>query len=92
MAMAWGFLQERFEDIWGLVKKASPSLMGAVIKFICGGFASEARAGEIEAFFKEHPLPAHTRTIDQVLENIRSNATFLQRIKDSAGFVAALEV
>jgi hypothetical protein len=35
------------------------------------------------AFFEENPLPSSTRRISQLLENIRTNALFLDRIKDS---------
>ena len=41
--MAWEFLQAHFDEIWGMIEKASPSLMGAVVSFCANGFASEAR-------------------------------------------------
>ena len=38
-------------------------------------------ADDIEEFFKKNPAPEATRTISQVLEQIRSNAMWLQRDK-----------
>lgn len=77
LELMWKFLQSNFDLIYGMVKTASPSIMDAVIRTCAAGFASEAKASEIEAFFKDHPLPQNKRTIAQVLEEMRSNAKFL---------------
>ena len=57
--------------------------MDAVIHYSTAGFASEARAAEIEAFFVAHPLPSNQRSIAQLLEATRTTALFAQRIKGS---------
>jgi hypothetical protein len=37
--------------------KASPSIMDAVIVYSINKFCTNARADEVEAFFKQNPLP-----------------------------------
>ena len=42
-------------------------------------FASEAKAAEVEAFFKDKDTPGADRSISQALETIRLNAAWLER-------------
>lgn len=82
-AIAWNYFKSNFEHIKGMLAKASPSLMDAVIVYSISRFCTNERADEIEAFFKENPLPSSERKISQSIENMRSNAQLLQRIKES---------
>lgn len=82
-ALSWQYLKDNFQHIKEMLAKASPSLMDAVIMFTCGKFCTYALADELEAFFEKNPLPSSSRRISQLLENIRTNALFLDRIKDS---------
>lgn len=59
--------------------------MDAVIVYSCGSFASEDKANEIEAFFRQNPLPSSARKIAQTLERIRINARFVDRLKSEIG-------
>ena len=43
-----------------------------------GVFTTTQKAEEVELFFKENPTPQASRTIDQVLEKIKSNALWLE--------------
>lgn len=79
LMMMWDFFRNEFDFINNLVKKASNSIMEAVIQASTAGFASEERAQEIEAFFEKHPLPQCKRKITQILEEIRTSAGFLSR-------------
>ncbi|KAG5192903.1 membrane alanyl aminopeptidase [Tribonema minus] len=81
--LAWAFFKDNFERLRGMLGKASPSLMDAVILYSSGGFCDHDKAAEVEQFFKDHPLPSNARKISQVLEGIRINATFLQRMTTS---------
>lgn len=81
--VSWNFLQEHLNDIKAMIGKASPSLMDGVINCCCGGFCSQDKATEIEHFFKSNPLPSSARTITQLVENIRSNANFLDTLRKS---------
>jgi len=78
--LAWTFLQNNVEEIRGMLKSASPSLMDAVISYCAGGFCSAAKADEIERFFQAKPFPQNRRKISQVLEEIRASAAFLERM------------
>ena len=45
--LTWEFFQTNFERIKGMLAKASPSLMDAVILFCCGGFTEEGKMQEV---------------------------------------------
>lgn len=45
--LSWEFFQEKFETIKGMLAKASPSLMDAVIISCCGGFTDEGKMKEV---------------------------------------------
>jgi puromycin-sensitive aminopeptidase len=66
-----------------MLDMASPSLMDAVIVMCAGSFCSEARADEIQAFFKEHPFPKNERKIAQMTENMRANGKLLATLQAS---------
>ena len=82
--IAWKYLQDHFERLQGMLAKASPSLMSAVVVMCAGGFASEDMADEIDKFFVDHPLPNCARRIAQMTENMRANGKFLATIQASA--------
>jgi puromycin-sensitive aminopeptidase len=64
--------------------KASPSLMAAMIITSINRFCTAARADEVEAFFKTHPVPTCERRIVQALENMRANAAMLEALCKSS--------
>jgi len=80
VSLCWSFFKDNFDRVQGLVKTANPSLMDAVIEFSTRGFCSATAADEIDTFFKEHPLPQNKRKVSQILEEMRANAAFLDRI------------
>eukprot|EP00658_Telonema_sp_P-2_P051077 TRINITY_DN390_c0_g1_i1.p1 TRINITY_DN390_c0_g1~~TRINITY_DN390_c0_g1_i1.p1 ORF type:complete len:926 (-),score=306.71 TRINITY_DN390_c0_g1_i1:329-3106(-) len=75
--LCWTWFRTNFEDL-KLRASASMGIMGHVVRACTDMFVSNERAGEVEAFFKEHPLPACERKIAQVLEGIRSNSSFVE--------------
>jgi len=78
--MTWEFFKTNFEKISTMLKAANPSLMDAMITYAANGFCHFAAADEVETFFKENPRPQSQRTIAQVLEGVRANAAFLERV------------
>ena len=68
-----------------MVKKASPSLMDACIVSCCGSFCTESKANEIQDFLNSKDLKSNARTISQLLENMRTNASFLEKLKEALG-------
>jgi puromycin-sensitive aminopeptidase len=81
--MTWKYFQDHLERLSQMLDKASPSLMDAVIVMCAGSFCSEARADEIQAFFKEHPFPKNERKIAQMTENMRANGKLLATLQAS---------
>jgi puromycin-sensitive aminopeptidase len=84
LELAWTFFQENYERIRGMIAKASPSLMDAAIVYSVAGFATDAKADEISAYFTDADgkpkLPQNNRKIQQTVEGIRTNAAFSKRI------------
>lgn len=79
--LAWQFLQENwaeFDRRYGDGK----FFLRWLISSCTEDFMSEEKAQEVEAFFRDHPVPAASRTILQSLERIRSNAAWLARDRD----------
>lgn len=79
-AMSWQFYKDNFNKMHSMLKTANPSLMDAAIQTSTTGLCSAAGADEVEAFFKEHPLPQNQRKISQIVEDMRTNGKFLDRI------------
>jgi len=78
--LAFQFFTERFGEIQKKLAAASPSLMDAVIHNCCGGFYSADKVQQVANFFEEHPLPSSARTISQLLESMRINVQFFDRV------------
>jgi len=81
--ISWKYYKENFAKIKGMIEKGSSSLMNACIVYCCGSFCSNEKADDIEAFFKENPLPSSQRKIDQTVESMRANAKFLEILRTS---------
>jgi puromycin-sensitive aminopeptidase len=81
--ISWKYYQDSFVRIKGMLGKASSSLMDSCIVCCAGAFTSNEKADEIQAFFEEHPLPSNTRIIAQTVENMRTNAKLVERLKAS---------
>lgn len=80
--LAWDFVKNH----WELLKKryAGGHYFTRVFSS-AGDFTNNADANEIEGFVVKNPVPEATRTIAQVLEQIRSNASWLARDKEKIG-------
>ncbi|KAG8229239.1 hypothetical protein J437_LFUL007925 [Ladona fulva] len=78
--LAWNFLQENWQVL--MERYQGGFLIARLVKSTTENFASEERAQELEAFFKEHPSPGTERTVQQSVETIRLNAEWLARDKD----------
>jgi puromycin-sensitive aminopeptidase len=74
---------QNFEHIKGMLAKASPSLMDAVIINSISRFITSAHAEEINSFFVANPLPSSERRIGQSVESIRSTGKFLEAVLNS---------
>ena len=82
-AIAWQYFQDNFDRLRAMVATASPSLFGAVIGGSTSGFVTREAAESVQAFFEANPVPQNQRLISQLLESIRGNAGFAERLLGS---------
>lgn len=54
-------------------------MLSRLVKCLTENFANEARAVEVEQFFKKNLFPGTERTVSQSVETIRLNAAWLER-------------
>ncbi len=74
--LAWDFVKENwplFRERYGHGGRMLAGLVEAM-----DVFTVTQKAEEIHSFFKENPVPQASRTIEQTLEKIRSNALWLE--------------
>ncbi|KAM7284028.1 puromycin-sensitive aminopeptidase [Ixodes scapularis] len=74
--MAWRFLQSNKGII---CERFSGFLITRLVKQVTEDFVSEEMAVEVKSFFSQNPFPGTERTVQQSLENIRLNASWLAR-------------
>ncbi|KAK3768872.1 hypothetical protein RRG08_021880 [Elysia crispata] len=79
--LAWKFFRENFHTLSD--RYEGGFLLSRLVQATTENFASEEMALEVEAYFKEHPLSAAERTIQQSIENIRLNAKWLEREEEA---------
>ena len=77
MQFTWDFFQQNLQRYTDKCGPGAASLMDAVIAGACGGFATEAKAAEVKAFFEASPMPRNERTIAQKIESIGTSAKYL---------------
>ncbi len=80
------FFRANFAAIKRKLEKSSPSLMSTTVLACCGGFASHAKAAELEQLLLKdlaEDLALQSRSISQMLEETRSNADFVEELKKS---------
>lgn len=75
--VAWKMLQDN-KDYFRKTYETS-HLMTYIVKFSTENFTTEEKAQEIEEFFKENKFPGAERTIQQSVEKVRLNASWLAR-------------
>lgn len=81
--IAWHFFKTNFDRIKGFAGGGNAWTLQGVIVCCTGGFSSEDKAVDIEAFFAANPVPNATRKISQTVEKIRINAGFVEKVKTS---------
>ncbi|GFR58996.1 puromycin-sensitive aminopeptidase [Elysia marginata] len=79
--LAWKFFKENFLTLSD--RYEGGFLLSRLVQATTENFASEEMANEVEQYFKEHPLAAAERTIQQSIENIRLNAKWLEREEEA---------
>ncbi len=75
----WNFLQTHWKTLVSRYGEGGLTL-GRAVKAI-GGSAEPKHLNSIKKFFKTHPAPGAKRSIDQLLERLEGNVTWLKRDK-----------
>mmetsp|Transcript_13033 Transcript_13033/g.26052 ORF Transcript_13033/g.26052 Transcript_13033/m.26052 type:complete len:879 (-) Transcript_13033:288-2924(-) len=78
MDRGWDFIKANWEAIFKMFSSGQ-FLLGRILKSAASAFASEAKAVEVETFFKDKDTTGAERSISQALETIRLNAQWLER-------------
>lgn len=75
--LAWDF----FKDNWKILldRYQGGFLLARLVKTTTENFTSEEMAAEVENFFTEHKCPGTERTVQQVIESIQMNVSWLKR-------------
>jgi puromycin-sensitive aminopeptidase len=73
----WKLFKENFPTIDQRYGKSG--LIGHFVSSAASGIPREEHAADVEAFFREHPVPYATERLKQALEGIRARAKFRQR-------------
>ncbi|KAF4696462.1 hypothetical protein FOZ60_000153 [Perkinsus olseni] len=81
--MAWNFLVTRFDDVKARVSSACSSLLTSVFYSCAGGSTDASRADTLERMRVEKKLNAIGRSLSQLVESIRSNATAVEHARES---------
>lgn len=76
---AWAYLVNNWDMINERYSGGGLKMLGHIIDYICGGFASSADADTVEKFFAGHPAPSASRAIAESLERIRIRAAWYRR-------------
>lgn len=75
--LAWEFFQANWKILFD--KYEGGFLLSRLVKYLTDSFASFEKAEEVEKFFQTHPFPGTERTVQQSIETIKLNATWIQR-------------
>ena len=88
LAPTWEFMKQNWAEFDRRYGGGGFAVMRLVA--ITGGFTTQERAQEVESFFREHPVPAATRTVQQSLERIELNRKWLEfNDKGLAGWLSS---
>lgn len=75
--MAWSFVKENWKKLHE--RYEGGFLLSRLVKTTTENFVTEDKAKEVKEFFKANPVEAAERTVEQSIENIRLNASWMER-------------
>ncbi len=80
--LAWEFVKANWEEFDRRYGRGGFLLM-RLIESVSSHFATPEKEEEVAGFFRAHPVPSATRTVQQCLERIRLHARWLEQNRDS---------
>ena len=78
--LAWQFIKDNWAELDRRYGDGGFAMMR--LASITGGFTTPEARQDVEEFFKSHPTPSATRTIQQSLERIDLNVRWLERNRE----------
>jgi len=78
--LAWQFVKENWPTIYS--RYSSGFLITRLVKSVSENFATKEDFEEVDNFFKQNPVPAAQRSLQQALESIQNNTAWLGRNKE----------
>jgi len=75
--VTWEFVKTRWDDIKSAL--GGSFLLGRIVNCSSKNFTTKEKAQEVQEFFTQRSAPGIERTIQQTVEAIESNASFLER-------------
>ncbi|XP_076459324.1 puromycin-sensitive aminopeptidase-like isoform X2 [Babylonia areolata] len=75
--MVWEFVKENWKKLHE--RYEGGFLLSRLVKYSTENFVTEEKAKEVQEFFKANPAPAAERTVEQSVENIRLNVSWMER-------------
>jgi len=78
--LAWQFVKENWSTIYS--RYSSGFLITRLVKSVTENFATKEDFEEVENFFKQNPVPAAQRSLQQALESIQVNTAWLGRNRE----------
>eukprot|EP00930_Biecheleria_cincta_P002219 TRINITY_DN103242_c0_g1_i1.p1 TRINITY_DN103242_c0_g1~~TRINITY_DN103242_c0_g1_i1.p1 ORF type:complete len:975 (-),score=139.94 TRINITY_DN103242_c0_g1_i1:85-3009(-) len=83
--LAWQWFVDHRIRLCKRLRTANVRLLGAVIESAARAVPDAAHADAVEALFEDHPVPGLERSIAQIVEGIRTEARFVQRLASEIG-------
>eukprot|EP01129_Flabellula_baltica_P009755 TRINITY_DN4040_c0_g1_i2.p1 TRINITY_DN4040_c0_g1~~TRINITY_DN4040_c0_g1_i2.p1 ORF type:complete len:857 (-),score=233.95 TRINITY_DN4040_c0_g1_i2:36-2606(-) len=80
-ALTWNWVKENWTRLGKILGGAF--LLGRVVTYSTQDFTTRERAEEVRAFFADKMAPGIERTVEQSIESILSNASFIEREADN---------
>jgi len=78
------WIQREYDQIWRIIGETSMMLFGHVVRISGAGFATEEKASEVQKFWEGKSVHSKVaKTLQQVIEGIKTNALFASRVKAS---------
>ncbi|MBI4177350.1 MAG: M1 family metallopeptidase [Candidatus Aenigmarchaeota archaeon] len=86
--LCWNFIKSNWPELYRRYGDGGFAITRLVA--LTGSFTRKEMADDVEKFFKTHPAPSATRTVQQSLERIKLNEKWLEKNRSSvAGWLAS---
>lgn len=85
---SWQFFQQNQKTF--IARYGAGALISRLIKMVTKNFTTEAKAQEVETFFRDNKFPGSERSVQQAVETIRLNESIMKRDADVKKYLESL--